>query len=262
MKLRILGILLVLLGTASAGGWFFFQPSTPDLSNYQSITFGVDAPYPPYEFFDESGKLTGFEIDLGNKACQLLDIQCEWQVTPWDSIMDDLNAGQFDVIMSSMSINSERKNIVDFGDPYYSTPSVFFSRKGENIEGHSNRQMSGQSIAVQRGTLQHDYVMEKYDDSVTILALDGWDDVSASFRAGEADVVFTDYPQWEEEFFLERVYEIIGEAVNLGDGVALAFRQDEDDLRKAFNIALDELKNNGEYQRIRRKYFFYDIMVD
>lgn len=263
MKVRILGILtVILIGTVSAGGWFFFKPSVPDLSNYQSITFGVDAPYPPYEFFDESGKLTGFEIELGNKACEFLEIQCQWQVTPWDTIMEDLNAGKFDVIMSSMSVNSERARIVDFGDPYYSTPSVFFARRGENIGGHSNRQLSGKTVAVQRGTLQHDYLIEEYDDSVSILALDGWEDVSRAFRATDADVVFTDYPQWEEEFFLERVYEILGDAVSLGDGVALAFRPNDDDLRRAFDIALDEIKNNGEYQRIRRKYFFYDIMVD
>lgn len=262
MKLRIIAIVIALTGTATAGGWFFFKPAMPDLSNYQSITLGVDAPYPPYEFFDESGNLTGFEVELGNRACAYLEIQCEWKVTPWDTIMDDLNSRQFDVIMSSMSINSERQKIVDFGEPYYSTPSVFFARKGEAIPGYSNRQLRGKTIAVQRGTLQHEYVLENYDSNVTILALDGWEDVSAAFRAADADLVFTDYPQWEEEFFLERVYEIVGDAVNLGDGVGLAFRKDDDELRKAMDIALAELKRNGEYQRIRRKYFFYDIMVD
>ncbi|EAR11241.1 transporter substrate-binding domain-containing protein [Reinekea blandensis] len=262
MKFRFIALVIALVGTATAGSWYFFKPSMPDLSNYQNITFGVDAPYPPYEFFDESGKLTGFEVELGNKACEYLGIQCQWQVTPWDTIMDDLNAREFDVIMSSMSINNERKKIVDFGEPYYSTPSVFFARKGEAIPGNSNRQLRGKTVAVQRGTLQHDYMLDNYDSNVTIMALDGWEDVSAAFRAAEADLVFTDYPQWEEEFFLERVYEIVGDAISLGDGVGLAFRKDDDDLRKALDIALNELKNNGEYQRIRRKYFFYDIMVE
>lgn len=262
MNTRVTALVVVLVIAVVGGGFFLFMPKSYDLTNYQTVRFGVDAPYPPYEFFGPDGELTGFEIDMGNKVCEYLDIQCEWIVTPWDTIIPDLNAGKFDVIMSSMSINDERKKQVAFSKPYYTTPSVFFARKGEQIGGHSNRQLSGKTVAVQRGTLQHDYVLENYDDSVKILALDGWNDISAAFRAAEADVVFTDYPQWEEEFFLERVYEILGDTVTLGDGVGLAFRKDDKDLRVAMNVVMDELKRNGEYQRIRRKYFLYDIMVD
>jgi arginine/ornithine transport system substrate-binding protein len=262
MNKKILLFVFALIGTASASGWLFFLPSSFNAEEYGTVTFGVDAPYPPYEFFDEDGELTGFEVELGNKVCEYLSLTCEWKVTPWDTIIPDLNAGKFDVIMSSMSINGDRKKDVDFSKPYYSTPSVFFARKGEQIGGNSNRQLAGKTVVVQRGTLQHDYMLEKYDDNVRILALDDWTAVSAAFRAAEADVVFTDYPQWEGEFFLERVYEILGDTVNLGDGVGLAFRKDDDDLRGAMNEALDELKSNGEYQRIRRKYFFYEIMVD
>lgn len=251
-------VIVVIVGA----GWFFLKPASYDLSGYQTVRFGVDAPYPPYEFFNANGELTGFEVELGNAACDYLNIKCEWVVTGWDDIIPNLNAGQFDVIMSSMSINDERKQFVDFGKPYYSTPSVFFARKGEQIGGNAVRHLRGRVIAVQRGTLQHDYVIKEYGDEVTIMALDGWEDVSAAFRAAEADVVFTDYPQWEEEFFLERVYEILGGPVSLGEGVGLAFRKADDDLRNAFNAALDELKSNGEYQRFRRKYFFYEIIVE
>ncbi len=263
MNKKILATIgFILAGNASAAGWLSFLPFSYDISQYDKITFGVDAPYPPYEFFDSNGKLTGFEIELGNKLCEYLELTCEWKVTAWDTIIPDLNAGQFDIIMSSMSIESERKKQVDFSNPYYSTPSVFFARKGDNLGGHSQRQLAGKTVAVQRGTLQHTHLLENYDDAIKILALDGWEEVSAAFRANEAQVIFTDYPQWEGEFFLEKVYEIIGDTVSVGDGVALAFRKEDGDLRKAFNEALDVVKKNGEYQRIRRKYFFYDIMVD
>jgi len=261
VKKIILIVLLAVIGSASAGGWFFFKSAPFDSSKYGTIVFGVDAPYPPYEFFDKNGELTGFEIDLGNKLCEHLEVKCEWLVTGWDDIIPDLNAGKFDVIMSSMSITGDRKKQVAFGKPYYSTPSVFFSRKGEAIGGVTARHFTGKKIALQRGTLQHDYMIEEYGDDVEVMALDGWAEVSAAFRSAEADVVFTDYPQWEEEFMLERVYEIIGEPISLGKGVGLAFRKDDDDLRKAMNDGLDYLKKYGEYERIRRKYFLYKIMV-
>ncbi|MDN3647361.1 transporter substrate-binding domain-containing protein [Reinekea marina] len=249
---------IAILG-AAAGWWYSSNQIAP--LEYTTVKIGVDAPYPPYEFFDSNGELTGFEVELGNSMCSYLNIKCEWVVTPWDSIIDDLNAGKFDMIMSSMSIESERKKLVDFSDPYYSTPSVYFARKGDFFEGTSVSDLKGKKVAVQSGTLQYKHLVEEYGDNITILTFDGWDGVSASFRSGEADVVLTDYPQWEGEFMLEGVYEVIGEPLQIGDGVGIAFRKSDENLRKAMNKALDNAKTYGDFQRFRRKYFFYDIMV-
>jgi arginine/ornithine transport system substrate-binding protein len=254
-------VALLIFTLTAATGWYFTRTPNFDPSQFGTLTFGVDAPYPPYEYFDDAGQLTGFEIDLGNQLCANLKLDCVWQVTPWDSIIADLNGGKFDVIMSSMSIEEERKKEVSFGEPYYSTPSVFFARLSDNIAGLSNRNLAGKAVAVQSGTLQEIYLQENYDSTLQILSLPGWDEVNKAFRSGEADLVFTDYPQWEGEFMLERVYEIIGETIRLGDGVALAFRKDDVQLRKGMNEGLAFMKENGQYEKIRREYFLYDILV-
>ena len=254
-------VALLVFTLTAATGWYFTRTSNFDPSQFGTLTLGVDAPYPPYEYFDDDGQLTGFEIDLGNQLCANLQLDCVWQVTPWDTIIADLNSGKFDVIMSSMSISAERKKEVSFGEPYYSTPSVFFSRQSDKIAGLSTRNLAGKTVAVQGGTLQEIYLQDKYDSTVQILSLPGWNEVNKAFRAGDADLIFTDYPQWEEKFMLERVYEIIGEPILLGDGVALAFRKDDAQLRKAMNQGLAFMKEYGQYQKIRRDYFLYDIIV-
>ena len=260
MNKLIITTILTAVVILAGGAWWYTISNKVEPIQYTTIRIGVDAPYPPYEYYNEKGELTGFEIELGNAVCEHVGVSCEWIVTPWDTIIDDLNAGKFDMIMSSMSIDADRKKLVSFSDPYYSTPSVFFTRKGEFIKGISNSDLNNQKIAVQSGTLQHKYLQEKYDD-IQIMTFDGWDAISASFRAGESDVVFTDYPQWEGEFMLEGVYEVIGKPIQF-NGIGLAFRKADVNLRKAMNKGLDYTKTYGEFQRLRRKYFFYDIMVN
>lgn len=262
MNKIILSAVVASVAVLAAGAWWYFSSVQVSPLQYSTIRIGVDAPYPPYEFFDEKGELTGFEVDLGNALCKRLEVNCEWIVTPWDTIIDDLNAGKFDMIMSSMSIEADRKKLVDFSNAYYSTPSVFFARKGDFFKGVSTSDVKDKKIAVQSGTLQHKHLQDKYGANIQILTFDGWDGVSASFRSGEADLVLTDYPQWEGEFMLEGVYEVVGDPIQVGDGVGLAFRKSDSNLRKAMNKALDYTKTYGEFQRFRRKYFFYDIMVN
>lgn len=61
------------------------------------------------EYRTPDGELTGFDIDLGNALCAEVGIQCEWVVQGWDGIIPGLMARKYDAIMSSMTINDERR---------------------------------------------------------------------------------------------------------------------------------------------------------
>ena len=96
MKRILLPVALVVVLAGVAGAWFMNRAPEFNAAAYGTIVFGVDAPYPPYAVFDSNGELTGFEVELGNRLCELLNLQCTWQVTAWDTIIDDLNADKFD----------------------------------------------------------------------------------------------------------------------------------------------------------------------
>lgn len=243
------------------GAWWFIDSRPVDTSQFGLIRIGIDVPYAPFAFYDEDGELTGFEIELGNRLCNHLNVRCEWVVTPWDTIIDDLNSGKFDMILSSMSITEERKERVAFSKPYYSTPSVLFTSKSNSINDSSASNLAGLRIATQSGTVQEDYLREEYPNS-QIVTFSSWEEIYDAFYNNNVDVLLAEYSKWEEDFFLTDEYKILGDAIRFGDGgVGMAFRKDDTQLRKAMNQGMDYLKTFGDFQQIRRKYFFYDIMV-
>lgn len=259
--LPLILLLLVVVGAGAATGWYFYSNQTPDI-DYDVVRIGVDVPYAPYEYLDSNGELTGFEIDLGNATCDYLGIKCEWVITPWDGIIQGLLDGRYDAIMSSMSINAERKQKVDFGQPYYSTPSVLFARKADNIDSSSVSAMTNLRVGAIANTVQEDHLRKKYGDAVQLKTFQTTDEVNQAMKAGELDAVFHDYPHWEREFMIDGGYEIIGNPLQLGEGVGMAFRPGDDNLRKVFNQGLKAMKRNGTYTMVRKKYLYFEIMVD
>jgi arginine/ornithine transport system substrate-binding protein len=261
MKLKIVLPLLIVVIAVGAGYGFLQTQGSTDI-DLEVVRIGVDVPYPPYEFRDANGELTGFEIDLGNATCRQLNIQCEWVVTPWDGIIDGLLEGNYDTIMSSMSINNERRQRVDFSDPYYSTPSVLFTRQGSGIGSDRENALEGRRIGVIPNTTQHAYLLDTYGDVATILTYETNEEVNAALRSEEVDAVFHDYPHWESEFMIGGNFPILGQARQLGEGVGMAFRPEDDNLRRLFNQGLKAMKSDGTFNRIRKDYLFFDVMVD
>ena len=83
----------------------------------EQLRIGVDVPYEPMEYRTPDGELTGFDIELGNALCAQIKAECEWVVQAWDGIIPGLLARKYDAIMSSMTINDERRQTVLFSDP-------------------------------------------------------------------------------------------------------------------------------------------------
>ena len=90
MRKLILATAAVLAFTGAAGA--------------QTVRLGTEGAYAPWNFLDDSGQVAGFEIDLGNELCARAELECEWVVNEWDSIIPNLQAGNYDAIMAGMSI--------------------------------------------------------------------------------------------------------------------------------------------------------------
>lgn len=228
----------------------------------RDIRIAVDVPYEPMEYRTPDGELTGFDIDLGNALCAEVGIQCEWVVQGWDGIIPGLLARKYDAIMSSMTINDQRREQVLFSDPYITPPSAWFGPADTPIETPDSDSLKGMTIGVQRGTLQDNYVTDLYGSVAAVNRYSTADDMVLDMDSGRLDIVFLDYPIGKSTLLDSEAgnYQVIGEMITepkkyFGDGFGMAFRKRDEALANAFNEALKTLKDNGTYDEIHATYF-------
>ena len=91
---------------------------------------GLTGKYPPFNYFDPNGNLTGFDVDVAHALCKDLKRTCEFVPMPWDGILSALLAGKIDAIIGSMAITEARSRQVLFTRPYYESGAQLFTRNG------------------------------------------------------------------------------------------------------------------------------------
>jgi polar amino acid transport system substrate-binding protein len=137
-------------------------------SAQQTVRIASEGAYAPWNFLDDNGQLAGFEIDLGNELCRRAGLTCEWVVNEWDSMIPNLQAGNYDAIMAGMSITEERQQTIDFTQNYFPPdPSKYVAAAGSTIDMSDP---SSLKIGAQGATIQHGYIQENFAANNTIQA--------------------------------------------------------------------------------------------
>mgnify|MGYP002037724850 FL=1 len=77
------------------------------------VSIGSDTTYPPHEFI-EDGKVVGFDVDVVAEICKRINCEPNWVTTAWDGIFPKLASGEWDMVVSGVTITDERDKIVDF----------------------------------------------------------------------------------------------------------------------------------------------------
>jgi len=227
----------------------------------QDLRIAFDVPYEPFEYRDDNGELTGFEVELATAMCEELQANCEFVIQAWDGMIPGLLARKFDLIMSSMSITPERAERVLFSEPYYITPSGWFGPESFNTDVTDMDAMKDKTVGVQRGTTMDTYVTENMGGVVNIKRYTTAEDMVLDLEGQRLDAVFVDYPVGEQTILNREGYKEVGESVKLGEGVGVAMRKRDAKLADDVNAALKKLKEDGTYDTIMQKYFNYDIKI-
>ncbi|MBE0464265.1 MAG: transporter substrate-binding domain-containing protein [Halomonadaceae bacterium] len=251
---KLLSVSLIGLAVAAA--------SSAQARDYDHVRIGVDVPYVPMEYRTAEGDLTGFDIDLGNAMCEEIGVTCEWVEQEWDGIIPGLLSRNYDAVMSSMTINDERRQQVLFSEPYITMPSAWFAASDLDIDEANEETLEGLTIGVQRGTLQDNYVTDNYSSVADISRYSTADDMVLDMDAQRLDIVFLDFPIGQSTLVENEDgdYTIVGEKISepkeyFGDGFGIAFRQRDEALAEKFNEALATLKEDGTYDEIHARYF-------
>lgn len=224
------------------------------------LRIGTEGAYPPFNFIGPDGELKGFDIDIANALCEEMQRECVFVTQDWDGIIPGLLANKYDAIIASMSITPERDKAVDFTKRYYSNKLRFVAPKGSDIKP-TRASLQGKTVGAQRATISAQWLDENMANTVDIKRYDTQENAYLDLSSGRIDAVLADmlvtYEWLESDAGSE--FEFKGEAVYEGDRIAIAVREGDDELRKAFNKAIDAIREDGTYQRINAKYFPFDI---
>ena len=215
------------------------------------VRMGTEGAYPPYAFINDDGELDGFERELADELCQRAELECTWVINEWDTIIPNLQAGEYDAIMAAMSITDEREKVIDFSQPYLPpSPSVYVA-----LAGAGDVAVNGK-VAAQPGTIHSDYLAES---GANLLVYEVAEKVVAAVLNGEADSALVD-----EEFGHDHIAEsdaklaLVGPEVPLGKGTGIGVREDDGQLKAKLNDVISSMKQDGSLNDLSEKWFDED----
>ena len=229
------------------------------------LRLGTEGAYPPFNYFDTAGNVTGFDVEIGQALCAHMKVECDVVAQDWDGIIPGLLAKKYDFIIASMFITEERKKQVSFTDPYYVAAMIHVAPKDAGITDFTDAGMAGKIIGVQSGTTQADFVEASYP-SADIRLYPTQDEVNLDLASGRLDLQVGDMLpmlDWVKKTDDGACCELIGEPITdpkfVGDGVGIAVRQEDNTLRENLNAALKAIREDGTYKAINDKYFPIDV---
>jgi len=220
------------------------------------LTVCTDAPYPPFEFQDETTKeWTGFDMDVVREIAGGIGSGLELAVTvqPFDGIWLAPKAGTCDMVASAMTITEERSANALFTDGYFDADQSLLVRAEDKDALTSLEALAGKTIAVQTGTTGETYAQDNATDST----LKSFDESAAMFLAlesGDVDAILQDLPV-NAERALKDDKTALTASFSTGEQYGFAVSQDNTALGDALNAGIAEIKVNGKYDEIYAKYF-------
>ena len=228
-------------------------------SGIGKIRIATDAAFPPMEFVDENKEIVGFDIDMMNAIAEAQGLDIEYKNTAWDGIFAGLDTGDYDAILSAVTIRPDRQELYDFSDPYVNAGQAVVVR-AEDTEIQGGDDLVNRVVGAQIGTTGAFAVQDiegttlKEYDSIDLALLDL---VNGNVEAVVVDTpVAADFALASEQF--AGLLKIVGEPLTEEFYGVLVRKGENQEFLQAFNEGLKEIQENGVYDQIYAKWMTTD----
>lgn len=224
-------------------------------SDAEVLRVGTEGTYAPFTFHDESGDLTGYDVEVVTAVADELGMQVQFSETTWDSIFAGLEANRYDVIANQVTVNDERAAKYDFSTPYtVSTGVAVVAADDDTVTSIAD--VDGLTAA-QSATSNWSEIAREAGASVE--SVEGLTQAMALLKQGRIDVTFNDdlavldYLKSSGDTSVKIAFET-------GDTVEQAFALRKDsDLTARIDEALEALRADGTLTQIAEKWFGEDV---
>jgi len=199
--LRAVGalLLLVVLGCSSTGSLLGTEGASREvlheIIDRGTLRVGTSGTQPPLSMKNARGELTGMDVELAQALADAMKVELVLVETPFPDLLDDLEAGRIDLVISSLTITPRRNARVAFAGPYLISGSLLLTREEivDSLERVSALNSADRSWAALRGSTGEALILELFP-LATFVAVDDMETVVPRVAAGEVDGLFADVP--------------------------------------------------------------------
>lgn len=235
----------------------------PDVSGVLRLRFLTTTDFPPFNFIDQSGRLTGFHIDLARALCEelALEARCQVQALPYGQLTSALEAGQGEAVIAGVAVTQELREKFNFTRPYLLLPARFLTRNDVVLPRQDAEALAGKKVGVVRDTAHHS-MLKAFFPGITPTTFEDQAALMAGLKDKQVEAVFADALQlsfWtmspaaagccrflDGPFLSER---------HLGEGMTIMVGGQDGDLAAALESALAAVSEDGRLEEIYLRYF-------
>ncbi len=215
----------------------------------EKLYVGTNAEFPPFEYLDK-GEVVGFDIDLVKAIGEKLGVEIVIKDMSFDGLIPALETNKIDIVIAGMTASDERKMAVNFSNPYYTANQVIILNDNNN-DIKTFDDLNGKLVGVILGftgdvvvSEMKDVKSKKYNASYAAIM---------ELQNNKIDAIVLD-----SETALNYVKNNKGlklaETSGEPEEYAIAISKKNSELLNKINIALDELKKDGTYETLLKKY--------
>lgn len=259
MKRLVLLVMVIALALAAVG-----CNSTSDhlskIKDAGKIVVGTSADYPPFEFVDEAGTTTGFDVELMNEIAKRMGVTVEWTDMPFDSLIAAVQEGKIDASIAAFNYDEERDKTVDFTDAYYTSEDSFVVLEGFTGDLSDPMNLANYKVGAQSGTTQDGWITDNLLTPGLItedkfMRYERVDQAILDLQAGRIEVLMADYVPAQAYVADFGGLKIVYHGVLSTGPMNIVIPQGDTALQTEINRILKELQADGFVDELAMKYF-------
>jgi L-cystine transport system substrate-binding protein len=249
-SVMVMAVLQLALATGA-----YAQSSLETIKSAGVIKIGTEGTYAPFSFHDTSGKLVGFDVEIGEAIASKLGVKAEFVEGKWDGLIAGIDAKRYDLVLNQVSITPERQVKYDFSVPYITAKAVVLVKNDSTIDSFAalKGKKAAQSLTSNFGKLAQNAGAE-------LVATEGFNQSVELVLSGRADatindsISFFDFKKHKPDAQLK-----IAATQENADQAGVLLAKGQPELLAAINAALATSQTDGTYQQISQKYFGTDV---
>ncbi|HEY0821733.1 MAG TPA: basic amino acid ABC transporter substrate-binding protein [Rhizobacter sp.] len=230
--------------------------SAPAPAPAKVYVVGTDAAYAPFESENQQKEIVGFDIDVVKAVAQKAGIEVKFVNTPWEGIFNTLAQGDRDLLVSAITINDERKQTMDFSDPYFDAHQLIAVKANSKVAKFDD--IKKLKVGVQTGTTGDEVVTKlQGKNSTNIKRFESTPLALKELEAGGVDAVVADNGVVINYVAnnADAKFKTVSDKAFQPEQYGIAIKKGNTDLLGKINKGLADIKADGTYDKIYAQYF-------